>query len=143
MTRGFTIADRAAIGWLIWILLLVCEHAHGEDYEILIRRGTVVDGRGGPSVQADVAIREGKIAAVGKLDNATAREMIDASNRVVCPGFVDLHSHADRGVLKFRAAENYIRQGVTTLVCGNCGSSPVDVAGYVQEVRAGGTGPNI
>jgi N-acyl-D-aspartate/D-glutamate deacylase len=123
--------------------LLVSVSAAAQPYDVLIRGGTVVDGRGGPGVAADVAIQDGKIVAVGQLAGATGRETVDAAGRVVCPGFIDLHSHADRGVLKFRSAENYVRQGVTTLVCGNCGSSPVDVRGFFQELRAGGAGLNV
>jgi dihydroorotase/N-acyl-D-amino-acid deacylase len=80
---------------------------------------------------------------MGDLAGMTAKETIDARGRAVCPGFIDLHSHADRSMLEFRAAENYIRQGVTTLVCGNCGSSPVNVGEFFSKLRDGGTGPNI
>jgi dihydroorotase/N-acyl-D-amino-acid deacylase len=80
---------------------------------------------------------------IGQLGKVKAKQTINAKGLVVCPGFVDLHSHADRGILKFRDAENYIRQGATTLVCGNCGSSPVDIAAYFKKLCDGGTGPNI
>jgi N-acyl-D-amino-acid deacylase len=111
--------------------------------DVVIRNGTLLDGRGGPGVRADVAIAGGRIVAVGQLQEMKAKETIDARERIVCPGFIDLHSHADQGILEFRAAENYVRQGVTTLVCGNCGSSPVDVAEFFRKLRDGGTGPNI
>lgn len=111
--------------------------------DVVIRNGTVIDGRGGPGVRADVAIAAGRIVAVGQLQDMKAKETIDARQRIVCPGFIDLHSHADQGILELRAAENYVRQGVTTLVCGNCGSSPVDVAEFFCKLRDGGTGPNI
>jgi len=111
--------------------------------DVVIRNGTVIDGSGTARFQADVGIRDGRIVAIGKLANAKAKQTINAKGLVVCPGFVDLHSHADRGILKFRDAENYIRQGATTLLCGNCGSSPVDIAAYFKKLRAGGTGPNI
>jgi len=112
-------------------------------FDVLIRGGTVVDGTGAPGVRADVGILGGRIAAVGDLRGRSGREEIDAAGRVVCPGFVDLHSHADGGILEFRDAENYIRQGVTTLLCGNCGMSPTDVAGFFRRLRDGGTGPNV
>ncbi len=114
-----------------------------ENVDLIIRGGTVIDGSGQPGKRADVAIHEGRIVAIGQWNGAKGKETIDAKDRVVCPGFIDLHSHADRGMLEFRAAENYIRQGVTTLVCGNCGSSPVDVPEYFAKLREGGTGPNI
>eukprot|EP00913_Durusdinium_trenchii_P010885 g10214.t1 len=112
-------------------------------FDILIRGGKVVDGSGKPAVTTDIGIRRGRIAAIGDLSKASGREEIDAKGRIVCPGFVDLHSHADRGILQFRDAENYVRQGVTTLLCGNCGSSPVDVAGFFRKLRDGGSGPNV
>src|SRR5688500_12631005 len=87
--------------------------------DVVIRNGLVIDGAGGPAVRADVAIDAGRITAVGQLPDVIGKQTIDARDRVVCPGFIDLHSHADSGITEFRAAENYIRQGVTTLVCGN------------------------
>lgn len=113
--------------------------------DVLIRNGIVVDGSGRPGFRADVAIDAGRITAVGLQLGVTGKESIDAHGRVVCPGFIDLHSHADMGtgILKFRAAENYVRQGVTTLVCGNCGFSPVNVTKFFAELKDGSTGPNI
>lgn len=116
---------------------------HVGGFDVLIRAGLVIDGGGRPGRVTDVAIIGRRIVAVGNLEGLTARVVIDARGRVVCPGFIDLHSHADRGILEFPAAENYIRQGVTTLLCGNCGSSPTDVAGFLRRLRSAGTGPNI
>lgn len=112
-------------------------------FDVVIRGGLVIDGTGAPGIRGDVAIRDGRIAAVGDLRGRPGREEIDAAGRVVSPGFVDLHTHADDGILEFRDAENYIRQGVTTLVCGNCGKGPIDAAGFFKRLREGGTGPNI
>lgn len=135
----------------VWILLALVAGTVGDqratvfaaDFDVLIRRGQVLDGTGKPAVQADVAILNGRIAAIGDLSGKTAQETVDATGRVVCPGFIDLHNHSDSGILKFRSAENFIRQGVTTLVCGNCGSSPVNVREFFGQLREGGTGPNI
>ena len=140
----FVTHGHIAIG-LSAIVTLVAGAAAAEpvEYEILIRGGLLVDGSGLAGVPADVGISKGRIVAVGRLDGATGRTVINAKRRVVCPGFIDLHSHADRGILEFRAAENYIRQGVTSLLCGNCGSSPTDVAEFSRKLRDGGTGPNI
>jgi N-acyl-D-aspartate/D-glutamate deacylase len=113
------------------------------ELDLVIRHAVVVDGSGAAPAQADVAIDEGRIVAVGRLEGIQGKVVLDARDRIVCPGFIDLHSHADRGILEFRSAENYIRQGVTTLVCGNCGSSPVNVAEFFDRLRDGGTGPNI
>jgi N-acyl-D-aspartate/D-glutamate deacylase len=111
--------------------------------DIVIRNGTVVDGLGKAGVRADVAIDQGRVVGVGMLDDVTGKQEIDAAGRVVCPGFIDLHSHADGGIREFRAAENYIRQGATTLVCGNCGMSPADLGKFFADLRDGGSGPNV
>ncbi len=111
--------------------------------DVIIRNGTLIDGTGRPGVVTDVAIDAGRIVAVGPSLKMTAQETIDAKDRVVCPGFIDLHSHADRGILEHRAAENFIRQGATTLVCGNCGLSPPDVAIFFRKLDDGGAGLNI
>ena len=89
--------------------------------DLLIRGGLVVDGSGSPPFSGDVAVEEGRIAAVGELDGADARETIDAAGRIVCPGFVDPHSHSDFTLLTNPDAQSTIRQGVTTEVVGNCG----------------------
>jgi N-acyl-D-amino-acid deacylase len=112
-------------------------------YDILILGGSLIDGSGAPARQRDIGIRDGRIVDVGSLKDATAKETIDAKHHVVSPGFIDLHSHADRGVLEHRVAENYIRQGATTLLCGNCGSSPTDIGHFFELVREAGVGPNV
>lgn len=112
-------------------------------FDILITGGTIIDGTGRPPYKRDIAIRGDRIEIIGGLSKAGAIHKIDATGKVIAPGFIDLHSHADRGLLKHRAAENYIRQGVTTLVCGNCGSSPTDVAKFYELIREAGIGPNV
>ena len=112
-------------------------------FDILITGGTIIDGTGRPPYKRDIVLRDGRIALIGGVSKAGALYKIDATGKVIAPGFIDLHSHADRGLLDHRAAENYIRQGVTTLVCGNCGSSPVDVAKFFELLREVGTGPNV
>jgi N-acyl-D-aspartate/D-glutamate deacylase len=112
-------------------------------FDLLIRNARIIDGTGRPAFRADVAIREGRIAAVARLDQAAAREVIDGTPYVLCPGFIDLHNHGDHGILQFRAAENFVRQGATTLVCGNCGSSPTDVPAFLRQLRDGGAGVNV
>jgi N-acyl-D-aspartate/D-glutamate deacylase len=71
----------------------------GPSYEIIIENGTVVDGTGSPGYPADIAISEGKIAKIGDLKDDRATVRLDARDLVVAPGFIDLHSHADRGLM--------------------------------------------
>ncbi len=74
--------------------------AEPEDlFDVLIRRGRIIDGTGAAERSADVAIRNGRIVAIGDLSAARARDEVDARNDLVCPGFVDLHTHVDRGIL--------------------------------------------
>ena len=90
------------------------------EFDLVIRNGTVVDGSGAPSVRGDVAIVDGKIAAVGAVDG-TGREEIDADGLVVAPGFVDGHTHMDAQVFWDDLGTSSCWHGVTTAVMGNCG----------------------
>jgi N-acyl-D-amino-acid deacylase len=113
-------------------------------YDLIVRNGTVVDGTGAAGVRGDLAIKDGKLALVGVVPpGAAAAAVIDAAGRVVAPGFIDVHTHVDDDVLKSPAAENFVRDGVTTIVSGNCGGSVRDVAGYFAGVRKRGAGPNV
>jgi len=110
----------------LFLLLALPLVARAQNYDVIIRHGLVVDGSGNPGYHADVAVKDGRIAAIGKLAG-TAPEEIDATGLVVAPGFIDVHTHAD-DVAKFPDAENFLRMGVTSIVVGNCGSSDLDIA---------------
>jgi N-acyl-D-aspartate/D-glutamate deacylase len=91
--------------------------------DLLIRGGHVVDGTGAPGREADVAVRDGRIAAIETRSSRPARRVIDAPGQVVAPGFIDIHTHSDFTLPLNPRAESKIRQGVTTEVVGNCGFS--------------------
>jgi N-acyl-D-amino-acid deacylase len=91
------------------------------DYDIIIRGGTVVDGTRLPRVRADVGIRDGKVAKIGRLDKATAKQTLDATGCIVAPGFVDLHTHYDAQIHWDPWCTISGWHGVTSLVLGNCG----------------------
>jgi N-acyl-D-amino-acid deacylase len=103
-------------------------------YDVLITGGTVVDGSGSAPVRNDVAIKNGRIAAIGRFPKSTATEVIDAAGLLVTPGFIDVHTHAD-GIASTPRAENFVRMGVTTVVAGNCGSSALDIADALSKIR--------
>jgi len=87
------------------------------------QRGHIIDGSGSPWYQGEVAVKGGKIAAVGRLVNPTARRVIDATGLVVAPGFIDLHTHSDYTLLVDGDGQSKIRQGVTTEIIGEDASA--------------------
>ncbi len=110
-------------------------------YDLLIAGGTVVDGTGGARVRNDVAIKDGRIAAVGRLPRSQAAQVIDASGLIVAPGFIDVHTHAE-DIVDRPAASNFVRMGVTTVVAGNCGTSALDVGAALAAIRDEGVAIN-
>ncbi len=96
----------------------------GKDLDLLIAGGMVYDGTGGPPVRADVGISGGAIRLVGRIRRSRAAAVIEAGGLAVSPGFIDVHDHTDTGLLVNPKAESAVRQGVTTLVSGQCGGSP-------------------
>lgn len=121
-------------------------------YDLLIRNARVLDGTGNPWFPADVAVRDGRIAAVGRLDGARAARVIDAAGKYLAPGFIDIHSHADDGSREegglrdpnpeIRAAPNLVSQGITTVVVNQDGRSPWPIAAQRAALEAHGIGPN-
>jgi N-acyl-D-amino-acid deacylase len=97
--------------------------------DLLITGGTVVDGTGAPERRADVAISGGLVSAVGDLAGRSAARVLSADGCVVCPGFVDVHTHSDLTLLSSPSAHSKVRQGVTTELVGNCGLGVAPVVG--------------
>lgn len=106
-------------------------------YDVVIRNGRVIDGTGNPWFHADVAVRDGRIVDVSEKVPGEAPKVIDAEGLAVCPGYIDAHSHADYTTLVYRDMENVVHQGITTVVAGQCGSSPAplsdEIRGEVQK----------
>lgn len=90
--------------------------------DVLIRGGWLADGTGNPLYPSDVALEGDRIVAVERLDGATAKRVIDATGKIVCPGFVDINGHSDWSMFSNPTFESTIRQGVTTEIAGNCGN---------------------
>jgi N-acyl-D-amino-acid deacylase len=114
-------------------------------FDVVIRNGRVLDGSGNPWVRLDLGIRGGRIAALGALSGATADTVIDAANRYVTPGFIDVHSHAADGLARaeLRQARPILGQGVTTVVVNPDGGGPVDLAVQRAALEKGGLGPHV
>lgn len=112
-------------------------------YDVLIRNARVIDGTGNPWFHASVAVKNGRIAAIGRLEGATAARVIDAAGRVLAPGFIDVHTHVEGAIEKVPRADNYLLDGVTTIVTGNCGGSTSDVARWFARLEELGIGINV
>lgn len=102
--------------------------------DILITNGRIVDGTGNNWFYGDVAVKDGKIVGVGKLAGVSAAKTIDATGMIVAPGFIDVHTHIEGDEFLNPTANNFILDGVTTVVSGNCGSSNVDIARYLGRI---------
>lgn len=112
-------------------------------YDILIKGGTVIDGTGSSRYKADVAIKGDKIVTIEpNLPKDSAPKVIDASGKIVCPGFIDPHCHTDWAILDVAWDDHQERQGVTTQVGGLCGTSPVSIREHLDQSLSQGLGTN-
>ena len=129
----------------VGLLLVRPLGAEPVEADILLKGGTIHDGSGSEPVVGDVAIREGRIVAVGTFDVGMADQVIPCEGLVIAPGFIDLHNHSDSVIVQdgTRANMNYVLQGCTTIVTGNCGSGPVHVKDYYDLVNSAGAGTNV
>lgn len=124
-------------------LLLLCASLAQAQYDLLIRNGRLLDGTGNPWYRATIAIKDGRIAAIGALAEATAPRILDARNHLVAPGFIDVHTHIEGSVEKVPRGDNYLLDGVTTVVTGNCGGSVIRMAEWFRTLEAKGLGLNV
>src|SRR6266404_1463186 len=120
----------------IFFLLLIplSVFAQNSSCDILIRNGKIIDGAGNSWFYGDVAVKDGKILGVGRHLNFTAVKTIDATGLIVAPGFIDVHTHLEGDETKDPNATNFILDGVTTCITGNCGASNVDIGKYLRWI---------
>lgn len=135
LTRRLTRA--LTLGLVLGLVFAVRHAAQEPQYDLLIVNGHLVDGSGSPWFEGSVAVKDGKIADVGRLVNASARQVIDASGLIVAPGFIDLHSHSDFTLLVDGNAQSKIRQGVTTEILGESESAGPVLGPAVPEFDKG------
>ena len=127
MIRGLIICGALA-------LLGGCARPSSAPTDFVIRGGRIVDGTGKASWVGDIAVRGDRIVAIGEHLEVEAIEEIDATGLVVAPGFIDVHTHSRRGIFQEPTAANYVRQGVTTVMEGPDGSSPLPLAPFLAQV---------
>ncbi len=120
---------------VVFMVFFIHKITSRSEFDIIIKNGTIVDGLGGKPYKADIGISKSKIKKIGSLLGKEALKVIDAADFMVCPGFIDLHTHVDENILTHPDAHNYIRQGVTTVLAGNCGGSHYPIDDFLKEVE--------
>lgn len=129
--------------FLLLLLLLPSGLMSQEKYDLLIRNGKIIDGSGNSWYYADLAIKDGRIAVIRKNLKAAADRVIDAKGLLVTPGFIDVHAHIEESIFQKPTADNYIYDGVTTVVTGNCGGSAEDLSGFFARLDSMHSSINI
>src|SRR5687768_2553622 len=130
---------------LLLALLLVPALIHGQapTYDLILKGGRIVDGTASPWYVADLAIKGATIVRIAPSITEPATRVVDVKGLIVAPGFIDIHTHARRGIFEVPTADNYVRQGVTTLIEGPDGGSPVPLGPFLEKVQAVRITPNF
>lgn len=128
---------------LLSILILLGFHFVISQNSILIKNGRILDGTGNTWYYNDIYISNGTIQRIGKNINRSAELIIDAKGQIIAPGFIDVHGHIEGGIGSKPTADNYIYDGVTTVVTGNCGNSSENLSGFLKRLDSIGTSINI
>jgi N-acyl-D-amino-acid deacylase len=129
-------------GFIAVLATLASSIAAAETYDLVIRHGRVIDGTGNPAFYADIAVKDGRIVAIGHVPAGGAKTEIEAKGLIVVPGFIDVHTHADE-IADMPRAENFPRMGVTSIVVGNCGGSALNVAKLFKDIEATNVAINV
>jgi N-acyl-D-amino-acid deacylase len=128
---------------LLLILAPAVLAAQTANYDLILRGGRIMDGTSSPWYRGDIAISGDTIARIAPSITAQATRVIDLGGLAVAPGFIDIHTHARRGIFELPTADNYIRQGVTTLIEGPDGSSAVPLAPFLTKIAGTRIVPNF
>lgn len=126
-----------------FLFLLLAPALCAADFDVVIRNARILDGTGNPWFRADIGIKAGKVASIGHLASKSADRVIDARERIVAPGFIDVHTHIEGAVEKVPRGDNYLLDGVTTVVTGNCGGSELPLGEWFTKLEKTGLGLNV
>jgi N-acyl-D-amino-acid deacylase len=134
-----------AVAFAIWYGYRHRGPTCGDEFDLVITGAEIIDGSGRPAFRADIGIRDRRIACIGDLHIARTKSVIDATGLTVAPGFIDVHTHIERNFKPDAPflAPNFLRQGVTTVITGNCGRSVLDVGKFFKQLEANGSHVNI
>ncbi len=135
------------------LLYFIVTTTYAQSYDLVILNGRVMDGSGNPWYYQDIGVKQGKIVKLGLLKPMDGKEVIDARGKIVAPGFIDIHSHADgnqghvyglrKDHPKMKAAHNLVMQGITTVVVNHDGRSPENIDDQISQLERQGHGPNV
>jgi N-acyl-D-amino-acid deacylase len=128
---------------LVLLAMITGQIAFGQNADFIIRNGKIIDGTGNHWQLKDIAIVNNKIAAIGNLKNWKAVREVDAKGLIVAPGFIDVHAHIEGGEARNPLATNFIYDGVTTVVTGNCGGSSDNMKSYFNYIDSLGVSINV
>src|SRR5687768_7699044 len=128
---------------LMFLLVPVLSTAQAPTYDLILKGGRIVDGTASPWYSADLAITGDTIVRIAPAITDQAKRIVNVKGLIVAPGFIDIHTHARRGIFEVPTADNYVRQGVTTLIEGPDGSSPIPIAPFLDKVAATRITPNF
>ncbi len=128
--------------WIVLLALLFfglgfeeASYAQTPAFDLIISNGRIVDGTGSPWFRGDIGLKSDRISAIGDLSKASSKNRIDAQGSIVAPGFIDIHDHSRDAIFRLPAGENMLRQGVTTIVEGNDGSSPIPLRPFYDRLE--------
>lgn len=114
-----------------------------QKFEVCITNARIVDGTGNPWVYGSVGVNNGKISKIGSINPLDCKTNIDAKKQILSPGFIDVHTHIESSIIEIPSADNFIYDGVTSLITGNCGSSEVNLKKFFDTLQQIGITPNV
>ena len=127
----------------LFLGLISYSFAQNNTADLILRNGRIIDGTGNSWFKSNIAISNGKIVAIGQLKDWSAPRTIDVQNQIIAPGFIDVHTHIEGDEKRNPTADNFILDGVTTVVTGNCGLSKTNIGSYFAMLDSLETSINI